>query len=76
MDVIVNFLPTTIGAGLELVSASCPANFTSYCSTWEIGLSDGIVFVVLCCVMLCYVIFVFVFVFVIVIVIVKYHIVD
>ena len=38
---MVNFLPTTIGAGLELVSPSCPANYSSYCSTWEIGLSDG-----------------------------------
>eukprot|EP00026_Physarum_polycephalum_P006259 Phypoly_transcript_06301.p1 GENE.Phypoly_transcript_06301~~Phypoly_transcript_06301.p1 ORF type:complete len:524 (+),score=61.67 Phypoly_transcript_06301:155-1726(+) len=41
VDVIVNFLPTTIGGGLVFESASCPQGFTSYCSTWEIGLSDG-----------------------------------
>jgi len=40
--VIVNFLPNTIGSGLVLINpAACPISNTSYCHTWEIGLTDG-----------------------------------
>jgi sialate O-acetylesterase len=42
VQIILNFLPNTIGSGLNFRTASCPSGIpTTLCSTWEIGLSDG-----------------------------------